>query len=144
MDVVSTWLVLAADNPFQTIQRYLNRPMASRWPELVGVLIALTVLLWVGLFAWEWRRRRNLAEEAAAPSSLIDQLSLVHGLDATAINIMQTAAVRLKLPDIALLFLDPRLLATSTDPAERALGLRLFGDLGISQSADLAAGSQGR
>lgn len=144
MDVVSTWLVLAADNPFQTIQRYLNRPMAARWPEVVGVLITFTVLLWVGLFAWEWRRRRVLSEEAAAPSSLVDQLSLVHGLDDSAIKVMQSAAVRLKLPDIATLFLDPRLLATSTDPAERALGLRLFGDLWIGQSADLAAGSHGR
>lgn len=144
MDVARCWLVLAADNPFQTIQRYLNRPMAVRMPELIGVVVVSIVVIWVGLFAWEWRRRRNQAEAAAAPASLLDQLIQVHGLDASAVNVLQATAQRLKLDDMTILFLDPRVLVTSKVPAEHALGLKLFGDLGNSHSVELAAGSQGR
>ncbi len=144
MDVVPLWLLLAADNPFQTIQRYLNRPIASRSTELIGVLVTLIILVWIGLFAWEWRRRRALAEAAAAPVALIDQLILAHGLDAGAVQVLRNAAARCQLADQVTLFLDPRMLVTSSDPAERALGLRLFGDLGSPQWAVPVTDSTGR
>ncbi len=118
------YFVWAQANPFELMQRHLNRPYSSKglgYLLMFGIAVAA---IWFALAVWE-RHRRTPSTAPDERRSLFDQLCERHQLSQEEIGRLRRRAEGSSPADAALLFVDPRLL--EQPPAEVPLGERLFG-----------------
>lgn len=112
-----------------TLAAVQNNHWSTMGPWVVGSVIAALVVVWTGIFAAEWWRRRSPVE-TVRQSSLFDQLCHAHGLDASLQQRLTLIAKERAHGDLILPFLDPRILeaAAQKSPDLAPLGRQLFGD----------------
>jgi hypothetical protein len=114
---------------FITILAAARGDWSTIGPWIVGSVITALVVVWVGVFAAEWLRRRR-PEGTVRQSSLFDQLCHAHGLSVeTQQQLAQVARMHAH-GDVVLPFLDPRILeaAVRKTPELDEVGRNLFGD----------------
>jgi hypothetical protein len=107
--MATTILLLADGNPFEVIQRYLQRPLSQHGGYGMLLLMGLAVAaVWVVLLVWD-RVFGTPTETTPGVRSVFDQLVQAHRLTNSDSQLLRSSAQQLRLPDPVALFVDPRM-----------------------------------
>lgn len=126
-----TW-IMAESETVRALSRWLQRGALSDGPTLLLLTGVAILFVWIGLYAWEWSRRRTPRPLTGA-HGLFHELCLAHRLSVAEEDLLSRAAERRRLAQPGLLFIDPRILGELSqgpkpEAAEyRRLAERLFG-----------------
>lgn len=127
----STW-IMAESEAIRAVSRWLQRGALSDGTTLFLLTGGAILLVWIGLYAWEWARRRTPRPLTGA-HALFHELCLAHRLSVAEEDLLSRAAERRRLAQPGLLFVDPRILGELAQSAKpeaaeyRRLAERLFG-----------------